>query len=87
MKYNKEQIDDYQTRLSEADKESLIGHCNKWGIFPNICAWYDDMDDFYSDWMEYIGYSKLEADDLLNTDNTQGEFLIFTDGRIVRLAK
>jgi hypothetical protein len=87
MTCSKEQIDDYQTRLSDADKDFLLDRCNQWGIFPNICAWYDDISDFYSDWVEDIGYTKEQADDLLDIVKMQGEFIIFSDGRIVRLVK
>ena len=86
MKYTEANIDDYHSRLSDNDKKLLITHCNKWDIAPVICAWYDDMDDFYDDWSE-VGYSKESAKELLNTENTQGEFKKFSDGRIVRLIK
>ena len=35
-----------------------------------ICAWYKDMDDFYSDWCNPndCAYSKEEADSLLRTN-------------------
>jgi hypothetical protein len=85
MTYSIPDIDDYQSKLSDKDKITLIEHCNTNDIQPNICAWYDDMNDFYSDWVDEVGYSKENADKLLHNESDQ--FLIFQDGRILRLAK
>jgi len=79
-------IDDYQNRLTENQKRLLLKHCNKYGIKPEICAWYDNMEDFYSDWTGEAGYSKDEAKSLLDV-NDGGEFKKFKDGSIVRLAR
>lgn len=87
MTYLAEHIDDYQSRLSEEDKTLLLAHCNEWDIAPVICAWYDDMDDFLSDWVEEVGYTEEAAKNLLNPNNTQGEFKVFPDGRMLRLVK
>ena len=77
-------IEDYQNRLTEKQKEYLIKHCNAHEIKPEICAWYDNMEDFYSDWVNGVGYSKDEAKSLL-VNNDGGEFKKFKDGSIVRL--
>lgn len=83
--YNIKDIDDYQNRLTPEQKENLIKHCNKYNVAPEICAWYDDMDDYYSDWCsDNIGYSKAEARDKIKT-NDNGEFKKFSNGEIVRL--
>jgi len=84
MKYNIDQIDDYQNRLNEEQKETVITHCNEFQIEPVICAWYDDMDDFYEAWEE-VGYSTEDADTLF--DSSKDEFLEFDNDTIVRFVK
>jgi hypothetical protein len=81
-KYTKENISDYQDRLSEEQIEIVLTHCNKEDIEPTICAWYEDLQDFYSDWVENINYSEEEADELLDTT----EFITFDNGSIIRFA-
>lgn len=82
--FNVEDISDYQTRLTEEQKKSLIKHCNRYEIKPIICAWYDDWEDFCSDWCsENIGYTRTQARELLH--GGKGEFVIFSGGEIVRL--
>ena len=83
MSYKINEIDDYQNRLTGDQEKLLIRHCNKYGIKPCICAWYDDMDDFYSDWCDDIGYSKTDARSLLSEGD--GQFKKFKDGQIIRL--
>jgi hypothetical protein len=86
MTYSIPDIDDYKKQLSEDDKPILIEHCNEHNIPPVICAWYDDIDDFYSDWVDEVGYSKKQADDLLRDNKDSYQFVIFNDGRILRLS-
>lgn len=81
--YAIEDIFDYKDKLSEQQKKVLVRHCNRYEIRPDICAWYDDWEDFCSDWCDYIGYTKTEARKLLHSDT--GEFCIFGSGEIVRL--
>jgi len=81
MAFTKNEIDDYRNRLTEEQKELVVKHANNTDVPPVICAWYDDLDDFYSDWVEEIGYSKEEADELLKDEE---QFLIFEDGSIIR---
>lgn len=46
--YTIKDIDNYQDgRLSDNQAKKLVEHCNNYKIYPCICAWYDDMDDFY----------------------------------------
>ena len=42
-----------------------------------ICAWYKDMDDFYSDWCNPndCAYSKEEADSLLHTNSREFQII------------
>ena len=80
--YNITDIDDYQNRLTEEQKKALIRHCNRYEIKPVICAWYDDMEDFFSDWCG-IGYTRTEARKLYH--GGKGEFCTFNNGEIVRL--
>jgi len=84
MTYDINQIDDYQNRLNNEQKEIVISHCNEFQIEPVICAWYEDMDDFYDAWEE-VGYSTEEADALFNDSND--EFLAFDNETIVRFVK
>lgn len=83
-----ENIDDYQNRLTEEQKEVLIKHCNKYNIYPEICAWYDDMKDFYQDWVydNNIFETKSEAKERYQDGTKTGEFKKFNNGEIVRLS-
>lgn len=83
--YKIEDIDDYQNRLTEEQKSIVLEHCNQHKIAPVICAWYDDWEDFCSDWVDNLGYSEEDAKDLLDgQDHNKGEFLIFENETIVR---
>ena len=79
--YSLKDIDDYLNRLTEEQKEEVVNHANKYDIKPEICAWYNDEEDFLSDWC-HVGYSKEEALDKLLTEKK--EFLQFNDNQIVR---
>ncbi len=86
-KYIVENIDDYQNRLTDKQKQILINHCNDFDIFPNICAWYDDMNDFYQDWVydNKIYKNKKDAKCRYDEGIETGEFKKFSSGEIVRL--
>ena len=86
--YKIKDIADYQSRLTNEQTESLIQHCNEFNIYPIICAWYDNMEDFYQDWVyDYeIFKTEEEADDRYEYGIEKGEFLKFEDGQIVRLS-
>ncbi len=85
--YTIKDIDDYQNRLTEEQAEELIKHCNEFDIYPEICAWYDNMDDFYTDWIydNKIFKTKKEADERYKYGTEIGEFKTFNNGEIVRL--
>ena len=90
MKFTVENIDDYKNKITDKQAKLLIRHCNRYNIAPDICAWYDDMDDFYSEWVDAIGYTKSQAKKLLIGKEEvylerNGEFKKFPNGEIVRL--
>ena len=55
-------------------KQKIEKHANRYGIKAKICAWYEDWEDFCSDWCsENIGYCRTEARKLLH--GGIGEFM------------
>lgn len=85
MIYTTSNIDDYRNRLTEEQKLTVVEHANNFELEPNICAWYDDMEDFYSDWCGELGYTQEEADSLFCEND--GEFLQFNNDTIIRFVK
>ena len=85
--YTKEDIDDYKDKITDSQAKELIEHCNKFNISPEICAWYDDMDDFYTDWVydNNICEDESDADERYEYGCEIGEFKKFSNGEIVRL--
>jgi hypothetical protein len=77
-------IDDYRNRLTDEQKKSLIRHCNRYEINPKLIAWYDNWEDFCSDWCDEIGYTRTEARERLRSGD--GEFKVFSNGEIIRLS-
>ena len=75
-------------RLTEDQKRLLVEHSNKYQINPEICAWYDNMEDFYSDWCNIndLNFTKEEARSRFVDGKEKGEFKVFSNGEIVRLA-
>lgn len=67
--------------ISEETENKIKRHCKRYSLKPDICAWYRDMQDFFSDWCE-LGYTKTEARKLLHSGS--GEFQIINDFGIVR---
>lgn len=60
----------------------LKRHQKRYGFKDlDICAYYDNIQDFYDDWTS-IGYTKTEARKLLH--GGQGEFMILNTGGIIR---
>jgi len=60
--------------LTEDIKKKIEKHAKRYGIKAEICAWYQNLKDFYSDWCsENIGYTKTEAKRLLH--GGIGEFM------------
>lgn len=49
-----------KVRLTDILKHKIEAHAKRYGIEPQICAWYRDWDDFCSDWGA-IGYTRTEA--------------------------
>lgn len=66
-------------------KEAIEKHAQEKGLEPEICAYYEDMDDFYLDWISLCGYTKTIAKKLLDKGLKTGEFMYLPDGQgIVR---
>lgn len=87
VKYEIKDIDDYKNQLTEDEKKLVVRHANKYQRKPDICAWYDDWDDFCSDWVETYNYTKSQARDLLNGKcENAGEFKILKSGKIIRFS-
>lgn len=88
FKFTREDIDDYLNKITDSQAEELLNHCNEFEISPDICAWYDDMDDFYTDWVydNNICVDEADADERYEYGCEIGEFKKFTNGEIVRLS-
>lgn len=54
-------------------KEKIEKHARRYNINSEICAWYSDWGDFYSDWCNNLGYTKTEARKILH--GGIGEFM------------
>ena len=66
-------------------EQKINKHAKRYGINPIICAWYEDWEDFCSDWCDGIGYSRMQARKLLH--NGIGEFMLLPPGYgIIRFA-
>lgn len=85
--YGVEDIDDYKKKITQEQAQILIKHCNKFQITPDICAWYDNMEDFYSDWCNIndLNFTKQQAKERYQEGKETGEFCKFKNGEIVRL--
>lgn len=68
--------------VPEELETKILKHAKKYNLKPEICAIYDDMNDFYSDWCS-IGYTKKEARDLFDT-NEGHQFKCFAGYGIFR---
>lgn len=55
-------------------QEKIERHAKRYGIKPEICAWYADWEDFCSDWCDGCGYTRTEARKLFH--GGLGEFMI-----------
>ena len=64
-------------KVTSEVRKKIERHAKRYGIEAEICAWYNDWDDFCSDWEE-AGYSRTEARRLLH--NGKGEFMTLPDG-------
>ena len=70
------------TDVSDEQKGKIIQHATRYNINPDICAYYEDWEDFCSDWCDGIGYTRTEARKLLH--GGKGEFMVFKDWGIIR---
>ena len=72
--------------LTEKIKQKIEKHAKCYGIKAEICAWYEDWEDFCSDWCNgNIGYTRTMARKLLH--GGIGEFMFLPDGLgIIRYA-
>ena len=73
---------EWYPQLDEEKIKNIIKHCKKYDINPEICAYYEDWEDFCSDWCDNIGYSRTEAREKLH--GGEGEFMIFKNWGIIR---
>lgn len=88
-KYTIDMINNYMPEMLTDEKAKLfIKHCNRYNVNPCICAWYDDWEDFCSEWCDDLGYSHTEARKLLNNEwhGNVGEFKKFSDDTICRVS-
>lgn len=69
--------------VTDEVRRKINKHAKKYGIKPDICAWYADWEDFCSDWCDNLGYTRTQARKLLH--GGIGEFIILPcDKGIVR---
>lgn len=73
-------------KVTEEIRQKIEKHAKRYGIKAEICAWYQNWNDFCSDWCSNnIGYTRTEARRLLH--GGKGEFMFLPDGLgIVRFA-
>lgn len=83
-KYTVEDVKDYLEYLTEDQLKLIVRHCHRYGIKPDLCAWYEDMEDFFSDWCDHVGYTRQEARERFKEGKANGEFKQFSDESIVR---
>lgn len=63
--------------LTEGLQQKIEEYAALHGFTPEVCAYYEDRDDFVSDWTA-VGYTKKQALDLLRK-NTTKEFMALPD--------
>lgn len=68
--------------IDEKIKNKITAHCRRYGIPEKVCAWYSDMDDFFTDWCDDCGYTRTEARNIYH--GGIGEFQTFSNGNIIR---
>ena len=68
-------------KLTEDMITKIERHMNRYGLY-RICAYYEDWEDFCSDWCDQIGYTRTEARQRLH--GGEGEFQIIQDLGILR---
>lgn len=77
---DKDSIDYLSKYIQVTDelKAKIITHANRYKIFPKVCAWYADWEDFCSDWCDKCGYTRTEARKLYH--GGVGEFMNLPNG-------
>lgn len=71
--------------LTKEIEQKIEKHAKRYGIKAEICAYYEDWEDFCSDWCDFCGYTRTEARKLLH--GGKGEFMILPNKLgIVRFA-
>lgn len=79
---SKNYIENYIGRaLTNGELTAIEKHCKRYSV-STVCAWYQDWDDFCSDWCDEIGYTKTQARKLLH--GGKGEFKVIHDVGILR---
>lgn len=73
---SKEYLSQYVKLTDELEKK-IVRHMERYNA-GEICAWYEDWEDFCSDWCDGIGYTRTEARNKLH--GGIGEFMILPDG-------
>ena len=66
--------------------EKIRTHVKKFELTGEICAWYKNMDEFYSDWAHEAlgGLSQEKARERYNEGKETGEFQFIKDYGIIR---
>lgn len=70
----------YLSQYIELSDQTILAigkHAMRYALHTDICAYYKDMEDFFSDWCS-IGYSRTEARKLMHGGH--GEFMKLPDG-------
>lgn len=81
-KFDFTDIVDYMDKITPSQSKVLLSYCNDNNIKPEICAWYEDREDFIDEWKRY-GFPDTEtAIEFLENDE---QFVEFNNGEIVRL--
>lgn len=74
MKYLRQYVN-----LTTEIKDTIEKHAQEKGLEPEICAYYEDMADFYLDWVNSCGYTKADAKKLFDKGLKTGEFMQLPD--------
>lgn len=74
---NKKSIEYLSQYINVTDevKQEIAKHAEIYGLEEEICAWYKNLDDYFSDWCKKpISYTEEQATQLLFRKN--GEFMM-----------
>ena len=81
LKASLEYLSQYM-KIDDAIIRKINTHCKRYNLKPDICAWYFNMEDFFSDWEDHCGYTRTEARRIYHGGH--GEFQTFPNGNIIR---